>query len=270
MDSENKIEWIEQYLEGELTGDELIAFEKKMATDSSFAAEVKLQKEIAEAMAEDDVLSLSRKIRVIQHQKKRQSAGSGRIIIFRRLLQIAASVALLVAAYFVYENFNQTYTPQELAAQYFSPDENISHSIIETDRSGDPDTSVQEKSELRKNIDAIWLEIQNLYSQKKYDQALEKLYTIQTLDPSFEIQSADEFYFYQGLFLMQDDQHKSAISSFQQVKMTYTEKATWYSALSYLELGDVENAKQLLKEILSHDFYSFKESAKELMKDIEG
>jgi tetratricopeptide (TPR) repeat protein len=269
MDSEKYIEWIEQYLEGKLTGDELKAFEKKMAADSSFTAEVKLQKEIAEAMAEEDVMALSRKIRTIQHQKKRQSAGSGRIIIFRRLLQIAAGVALIVAAYFVYENFGQTYTPQELAAQYFFPEKQISHSVSDTDRSRDPDSSVHVKNELSKKIDAIWLEIESLYKQKNYKQALEKLLEIQTLDHSFETQSADEFYFYRGLFLMQDGDPKSAIPAFQQVKMTYTEKASWYSALSYLELGDVENAKKQLENILSNDLHYFKESAEKLIIELE-
>ncbi len=268
MNSEEQIEWIEQYLEGKLTGDALIAFKQKMADDPSFAAEVKLQRGIAEAMAEDDVMALSQKIRSIQHQKKQPSADKGRIIIFRRLLQIAAGLALLVAVYFVYENFIQPTSPQELAAQYFSPEEQVGHSLIGTDRSNDPDSAVQKKNELSAKIDAIWLEIETLYSQNNHSQALEKLSDIQKLDSSFEIQSPDEFYYYQGFFLLQSGQPKSAIQAFGKVKTNFTEKATWYSSLAYLQLNEVDNAKKQLDKILSNVLHPFKGSAEKLMKDL--
>src|SRR5690606_4269321 len=109
-------------------------------------------------------------------------------------------LALLVTVYFVYENFNQpVYTPQELAAKYFSPDERIGHTSLERTLSRDPDSSEMVKNETRKNLNAIWLEIENLYAEKQYDRAFEKLNTVQQLDPAFEAQSPDEFYFYEGL-----------------------------------------------------------------------
>lgn len=270
MNSEQQIEWIEQYLEGKLTGEELKAFEQKMAADPEFAAEVKLQREIAEAMTEKDVIELSSKIRSVLNQKKATSTGSGRIFPFRRLLQIAAGLALLVTVYFVYENFNQpVYTPQELAAKYFSPDERIGHTSLERTLSRDPDSSEMVKNETRKNLNAIWLEIENLYAEKQYDRAFEKLNTVQQLDPAFETQSPDEFYFYEGLLLLHTGKPEPAIRSFDMVTANYTEKATWYAALAYLQTGDVENAEVKLQKILSADIHPFKKVAERLMREME-
>ena len=268
MNSEEQIEWIEQYLEGKLAGDELIAFEQKLATDPSFAAEVKLQKEIAEALAEGDVMALSQKIRSIQHQKKQPSAGKGRIIIFRRLLQIAAGLALLVAVYFVYENFNQPTSPQELVAQYFSIDEQIDHQFMDLERSVDDSTYSHNVDELEKILAELWKEIQTAYDQKIYHLALKKLGEIEILDPDFESQSPDEFYFYKGLILMLDNNSKSAIEYFNKVKTTYTEKAAWYSAKCYLELGNLPKTKERLEKISTNP-NPFKESADSLLKDLE-
>ncbi len=269
MNSEQQIEWIEQYLEGQLTGEELKAFEQKMAEDPTFAAEVKLQREIAEAMTEHDVIDLSRKLRSIQHQKKRPSGGSGRMIIFRRLLQIAAGLAFLVAVYFVYENFNQANTPQELATRYFSPIEQISHAPDQVRQVRDDDSTLQIINELVKEINSLWQETEALYVQKNYDQALIKLQTIRQLDPAFETQSPDEFFFYEGLLLLHTGKPEPAIRSFDKVSANYTEKATWYSALAYLQSGDIENAKAQLRKIISTEIHPYKKVAEKLLREMD-
>ena len=268
MNSEEKLEWIEQYLDGKLSGQELLAFEQKLATDKAFAQEVKLQQEISVALTENDVIELSKKIRSIQHQRKQQSGGHGRIIIFKRLLQIAAGLALLVAVYFIYENFNQTYSPQELAAQYFSIDETIDHQSMDLERSVSDSNLNESINDLEKILDDLWKEIQTAYDQKIYHLALKKMGEIETLDPNFESQSPDEFYYYQGLFLMMNNNPKTAVESFKKVKTTYTEKATWYSVKCYLELEDIQNAKRQLEKI-SATPNPFKVKADSLLKDIE-
>lgn len=268
MSKEEKYEQIEQFLEGKLTGEALQAFEQKMADNPLFAAEVKLHKGIEESFVDQDLIALSQTVQAVLHQKKQASAGSGRIVVFRRLLQIVAGLALLIAAYFVIQNYSQPDTPQELAAKYFAPEEQFDHDAAQTSRNGEADDSTAEIKPLSQSIDKVWQEIEVFYNEKKYGQALAKLQEIQTLDPTFTTQSPSEFYYFEGLFLMFEKKPDLALLAFEKIEMTYTEKATWYSALAYLQKGDTTLAKKELEKILAKKTHSFKKEAKALMEQL--
>jgi hypothetical protein len=68
MIRKNKIELIDQYLSGELTGDALSEFNAELAYNPELAEEIKLQEEIREAVQETDIINLRNKLKNIISQ----------------------------------------------------------------------------------------------------------------------------------------------------------------------------------------------------------
>ena len=70
MIRKNKIEQIDQYLSGELTGDALSEFNAELAYNSELADEIRLQEEISEAVQETDIINLRNKLQNIIRQEQ--------------------------------------------------------------------------------------------------------------------------------------------------------------------------------------------------------
>lgn len=70
MIRKNNIELIDQYLSGELTGDALSEFNAELAYNPELAEEIRLQKEIREAVQENDIINLRNNLQNIISQEQ--------------------------------------------------------------------------------------------------------------------------------------------------------------------------------------------------------
>ena len=117
MADETKMDKLDQYLLGELKGEELKAFEQEMINDEDLSKDLDLHKAVFEAVSEKEIIDYRAELDKIQVQ---MDAGTGsaasdnqevkpqatiRRLNIRRVLAVAASVAvLLVAGWYVMQS----------------------------------------------------------------------------------------------------------------------------------------------------------------------
>jgi len=143
---------------------------------------------------------------------------------------IAASISLLIVAFFVFDPFDRP-TPQELFAEYFEPYPNLAGPV----RGGSEQD--QDKRALAYMA----------YDRGDFSQAATLFHEIL---PESENALMDHFYF--GNVLLKLGDGEKAIEEFTIVAKEakgFAMDAKWYLALSYLNVGDVAKAKVVLDEV---------------------
>ena len=262
MQPKNIQDWIDRYINGQLNEEEKKSFEDQMANDSELAKEVALQKEIAEAMSEKDVLELSNTIRTVIHHKAADKPGF-QVFQLRRVFHVAATIALIAICYFLFQQYLLNPSPDRLAAQYTEYDSELYSSFLEVARSTN-DTLSAELQVIRDSLTKLWETANNFYKLQEYHNTISVMQSISQLDPTFDQQSPSEFHYYMGINQMAVADFQKAIDNFQQVTRAYTEKSAWYSALCYLYLNEPEAAQKVLTEILQSESHPYFEKATEL------
>lgn len=115
MKNREQYDKIDAYLQDELPPSEQQAFEQALQTDPQLAEQVRLQREILEALQDKPALAFYDRLRAASAGEDRDRTGQkGRIIPFRRWLAVAASVVLLAGvALTIYAN--RSYSNERLA-----------------------------------------------------------------------------------------------------------------------------------------------------------
>jgi len=109
----NRFNQIDDYLQDRLTQKEARAFEEEISTDNELKIQVKLWRELKEAILEEDVVSLRRKLEKLS-KENHQTKG-----LFNHMsTKIAASVAVfVVATILLWASYS---TPKHLFETYYS------------------------------------------------------------------------------------------------------------------------------------------------------
>ena len=104
------------------------------------------------------------------------------------------------------------------------------------------------------------------YELENYTSALNILNTIVSNDPENQIAL-----FYAGICFLKLDESSNAITNFQKIVNTsdseFRDQALWFLGLSYLKNKKLENAKQILNQIVKEG-EKFSEQSKELLNKI--
>ena len=236
----NYAEFIDRHLDGELSGPELNWFEKELDSNSDLQSELKLQKELNEALGQDDILDLREKLNVIHEMvdpepkrkkiKKTLSENWAGIA--------AASVVILVAIGFLLSNsINPVQTGEELFDQYYEP------YIVPTNyRSATDINNVFHKALVE-------------YGNQDYQKALLLFEKVLLKD-----ESRMDVTLLTGISNLEIENYNSANNSFQKVinhdDNLFIEQAGWYLALCYLKTGELEKANlQFEKMITDNSLY---------------
>lgn len=253
MNPMDKKRLIENYLNGELTADELEILKHEMKQDKRFASEVKLHNDIEEFLKDRDTLELRKILDEIHEEVTGNSRKQEKEIIHlfpKRWQNIAAAIFLLLAlssVLFFSLRPNRTY---RLYAQYYK---------------------VYDASELVRGstseADDKFTQAMAAFDMEDYRAAYELLTKLckQLLISDSNYSKAN---FYKGISAMEIENFDDAIISFEIVKKNkkslYNEVAQWYQALCYLRKDDKDKAIELFNEISSGDsFYNTK--AKEIL-----
>ena len=258
----------ERFLNGELTPEELLAFEQEQTDNPELKEYVTLSLELQQALSEEDWFShkntsahyttvkkwyqeedvLDFKEKIKQHADT-AFAPKKNIFTFRKYwLPIAAAfVAIFITI--IYQ---------------FTAQPNLSQLYAEYGTWNDtPSFIVQDE-----NAASVKAQIELLYKDKKYKACI-------TTAESFLVTSNTDrtnVMIYKGFALVKLDEYSKALNTFKTISESNAmdaSKGLWYMALIYLKTEDTENLQKILKRITaSKTNYKYKE-ALELLNALE-
>ena len=239
-----------RYLEGKLDTEEQVWFEKKMAEDSELRKEYELQKEIKEAISEEDVIDLRAKLKKITSEDYYNTKVK-RQLWKKRILYAAAVFVIFVSAgsWFYFHQLRSS--PEDLFSKYYQPYDNIysSRSI---------DQAFSEKKIITKGFHA--------YGNSEWKDAEAHFDVILKQNPK-----QASLLFYAGIVKLERNKSKEAIELFNKVieqkNPMFIEQAYWYTALIYLKNGDTQTARRYLEQIIERGMTN-KDKADKILKKL--
>lgn len=249
--SEINYEIISQYVDGELSGEALFAFEKEMQANAELVKEVALYKTINEELSqqvknekEEQALTNNLKGLSENHFKKDQAkVKSINRWWYAAAAAAAAAILITVIRPFPSEPFNS----EKLFAYYIKDIEELP------------------AGQRGNNDDTVLIKAVNFYNNKDYPNALPLLQNILTGKPDeTELQLAA------GICYLQKGQYDSASNVFDRIaggSTVFNIQATWYKALVFLKQNKIDECYHLLAA-LPNDADRYK-SAQQLMKKID-
>jgi tetratricopeptide (TPR) repeat protein len=237
-------EQIELFALGRLSGNDLEAFEARLAADPDFAAEVAREVELIQAIRlAPGVDALRSQLEIIEKEagERAETANKkpGRAISFRLLFAAAAAVMLCVAAIWFF-NRTPSMTAQELFAAHFQPPATMSAQV--TGR-GAEDTTQTPDTPFFSLLEAA----EQDYNKGNPAGALEKIARLQALPESSGF--SDRLAFYAGLGCLQTGKPEQAIREFEKIREDYPSEKPWYLALARLNAGQTAEAKADFQQI---------------------
>ena len=249
-----RAEEIDQYLDGELAGNSLAAFEDELFNSPALAAEIGLYTEIDSAVKESDVMELREKLGAIGRQVAKQErqkrsfaakAGSPRVVI----ATIAASLILILGIAGLVSK-NHAPAGGDLYSQYYSP-----YQAAGIFRSGDALVDSKLTKALAK------------FNEKDYNTAIGLFAEVLEVDKNNPVGN-----FYSGMAYQETGKTALALGAYQNVVSDrdnlFVEQAQWYIGLCYLQTDNRKKAYQQFKKIAtSEGFYQQKASA--ILRKIE-
>ncbi|MBI5541382.1 MAG: hypothetical protein HY951_15055 [Bacteroidia bacterium] len=215
MNKEERTILIEQYLDGELQGENLKNFESQLQNDKEFAQDYFLQKEIRNALSDWEIIDLREKLDKIQKDFKKNKQ---RAIIKKPVLLFSACAViaiLIVSSIFI---FDKSYTNDELYEKYYT------HYVAGIQTRG-----------IEKTTTDTYTQALKAYDNKQYIEAIDLLNRIPDTSQTHTI--AKEYF--TGLSYMELKKYDEAIKHFNSVADDYQtafhENIIWYLGLCYIK-----------------------------------
>jgi len=225
-------EYIDKYINGELTSDESDVFESKMANDKALSNQVALQRELIFGL---EGLAIREHIQAAHVASKNRNKRVRTLWISAA----AASLALLLVFWIVYQ---PAQTDSSLFSQFFRPfPDVISIRNTDADNSG------------------IGM---NHYVAGEYQKAIEYLSLADNASENYI-----DLRFYLGLSYLASNIPDESIAVFNElitIDSQYKQQIRWYLALAYLRNGERSKSILYLNQISAGDFQF--EAAQELLK----
>lgn len=246
---QNNLNLIENYIDGNLTGEQLLGFEELLSVDPDIKRDYNLSLEINNAIVEDDVMALRDTMNYLYEDETKVKRIPTRFT-RRKFYYAAASAALLLATGGIVQRlanpdlnsvvaFEKYYTPYEVSVTYRSGNE---------------------------AVDRILINALEKYEDKDYEQALvlfEEVLEYRQKDMAVNL--------YSGISYMEEEKYQKAANSFNSIIANndnlFIEQAKWYLAMCYLRTEKTEKAKLVLNQIINEDSY-YKDKAIKLLKDL--
>ncbi|MBN2519711.1 MAG: tetratricopeptide repeat protein [Bacteroidales bacterium] len=242
-------EFIERYLDGEMTGHELIWFEKELDANDQLQSELHLRKKVGNAIADHRLIDFRKELDEA-YALYQESTGVAHTRP-KRLFQVAGVMSVALLAVFLVLNLTmKNVNNQRLFDKYYEP-----YEANMTFRAADVDMNATLKTAMQ------------YYENKNFTEALKLFEQILQSDPG-----RVGLNFYSGISRMEMKEYESAGTSFNKVVddkyNLYIEQAEWYLSLCYIVTGQDEKALELLEGIVTNKKYNYKE-ARKLMRRLK-
>jgi len=248
--SELNQEIIEQYLDGELKGEALLAFEQEMQANPELLKEVELHRTIHSEMIQslqqrEEEMEITQTLQELGHDYFKKKPA--KLVTIRRWWYTAAAAAAAVLLFLVIRPlFTRPFDKDKLFARYIQDVQGLP----EAQRGADNDS--------------LRVAAARLYNREKYAEALPLLGAVIAEQPG-----AVEFRLATGVSYLQTGKYDSAMVLFDIIAAgttVFKEKAVWYKALILLKQNKLDDCYIVLAS-LPPDADNYKEAQK-LMKDI--
>lgn len=246
------IEELENYLNNELSDEELASFEAELTSNHKLQEEIDLIKDIDLALAEDDVMRLRNNLQDIAAQiasnKRTERSFAGKFNVRRVITStVAASVILLLGITGI---VSKQYQTGDIYQKFYNK-----YEVAGAVRSANVNENRTFAMALQK------------YENQDYKAALSLFGQVIANDPGNVAG-----HFYSGISLQETGKYQNAIKEYETVLINkdnlFTEQAQWYAGLCLLQTNDNKKAyKQFKKIAASNGFY--KQKAQEILKKIK-
>jgi tetratricopeptide (TPR) repeat protein len=244
-------EYIQPFLDGELSREELDWFNKELESNAVLAEDIKLYREVDSAIREQDVMDLRDQLDVIHNSigdpTREQNQQQSRI---RKVLSYGAiaSLAILISFGILLKVQHKKLTNEQIYQRHYEP-----YEVTMIYRSGETQSLI--------NLAQTKYDAQDYYGAIKiYEQILNK-------EPGNM-----ESNLYSGISYMETEQYSKAESRFGTIidhkDNLYIEQAEWYLGFCYLQTGRNDLARAHFKEISNGDG-SYNKKARKIMRSIK-
>lgn len=234
--TEQDLDLIEKHLRDQLQENEKILFREKMQ-NSAFQEELQFRQKLKKAAMHSGREELHRKFE--EWDKVEPTGNQTRFT--RSWLNRAAAIILIFATATVIFWVLNLNTPGKLYREFYEPYANLL----------DP---------LQKGSSPQSASISQLYEQKRYQAVLER-------SPQDSLRL-----FYFGLTKLEVKETTDAIEILEQISKApenrFSQAASWYLALAYLQDGNKDASKKVLNSICGQPNHSFKDAATELLSKL--
>lgn len=250
--------YIEQYLLGQLTPEEMSAFEADVKVDDALRAEVDFQRSIVLSIQDIDtdaqtlgaIESAGERFSVKQNKSNAERKGGTR---FRMITLMAAAASVALIAFAIHQFSGEPIKSDALFAEYFEP-----AAMLEIERSEDSAPT-----------DTILYQAYLLYEDQNYIQSLQQFET------HFEQQLPNPKNLnYAGMAALASTPQEvsKAKAYFRKIldhgDTIYKNAAHWNLALIEMKEGNIKTAKTLLKEITRAKENKYTLKAKNLLREL--
>jgi len=249
--SSASIEELENYINRELSNEELASFEAELTSNQKLMDEIGLIKNIDLALSETDVMRLRNNLQNIASEiaanKQTERSFAGKFKAKRIVLStVAASLILLLGITGIMSRQSQDDIYQKFYTKYEA-------------------TGIVRSANL--TADKTLSEALQKFENQDYDAAL-SLFT--------EVISRDQNnmvgHFYTGISLQETGKYQNAIKEFETVIIDkdnlFTEQAEWYIGLCYLQTNENKKAYKQFKKIAKNEGF-YQQKAQSILNKIK-
>jgi len=245
-------EFIQPFLDGELSREELDWFSKELESNAVLAEDIRLYREVDSAIREQDVMDLRDQLDVIHNAIGDPSQEPVRPTRYRKVLSYAAiaSLAILISLGVLLKVQHNKLTNDQIFEKHYEP-----YEVTMIYRSAESD------------YQKVLSQAMSRYEAGEYRTAINLFEEILAKDPADMASSL-----YSGISYMETKQYNEADMKFQKIidhnDNLFVEQAAWYLGFCYLHTGQNLEARGHFREIATSTG-SYSKKAKKIMRSIK-
>lgn len=245
-------DYIQPFLDGELSREDLDWISKELQSNAVLADDIKLYKEVDQAIREQDVLELRNQLDIVHNSLDDTVRNPKRIPRYRKVISYAAiaSLAVLISVGVLYKLQNKKLGNVEIFEKYYEP-----YEVTMVYRSGEEATQ------------ALMNDARQYYDAGKYEEAIVLFQKLLAENPDDM-----ETNLYSGISYMEVKKYNDAGKSFNKIiahnDNLFIEQAEWCLGFCYLMTGKKEDARDHFNKI-AYSKSSYRNKALEIAKRIK-
>ncbi|MGC9471651.1 MAG: hypothetical protein ACP5D1_08910 [Bacteroidales bacterium] len=246
----NYPEFIERYLDGEMSPEEKTWFEKEIEDNPELGDEIQLRREVNEAIMEEDVIQLRMQLDSIhrKHQAEKIRAVRRRPALRRVVLAASSAAVLTVFILLGGRYWWGNVAPEKIFHRYYEPYE------------------MPVYREAGTATDLLFLKAMETYQNREFDRAIELFEEVLALDGTKMDASLMS-----GISKIETERYGEATTNFRRIiehrDNMFMDQAEWYLALSYLMKGETGKATALFEQIAGEEG-TYRKEAREILRKI--
>jgi tetratricopeptide (TPR) repeat protein len=244
-------DYIQPFLDGELSREDLDWISKELESNAVLADDIKLYREVDQAIREQDVLDLRNQLNVVHNSLDEAIRNPKKTPRYRKVISYAAiaSLAVLISVGVLYKLQNKKLGNVEIFEKYYEP-----YEITMVYRSGEESQK-------------LMAEAMQYYDAGRFQDAIVLFEKLLTQDPN-----AMETNLYSGISYLEVERYSDADRSFNKIidhnDNLFIEPAEYFLGFCYLMTTDTETARNHFRKIAKSNS-SYKDKALEISKRLK-